>query len=52
MRLIWLSLNDGNEHEAIPKIPIMENNIRKALAGKTIEKDFDPFIGCSIKWKT
>ena len=28
--------------EAIPKIPIMENNIGKALAGKAIEKDFDP----------
>jgi hypothetical protein len=38
-------INDANEPEAIPKIPIMENNIRKALAGKTIEKDFDPSIG-------
>ena len=27
----------------------MENNIRKALAGKTIEKDFDPSIGCSSR---
>jgi len=24
---------------------------RKVLAGKTLEKDFDPSIGCSIKWK-
>jgi len=31
---------------------VMENNIRKALDGKPIEKDFDPSIGCSIKWKT
>jgi hypothetical protein len=52
-RLIYHgNINDANEPEAIPKIPIMENNILKALAGKTIEKDFDPSIGCSIKWKT
>jgi len=29
----------------------MINNIVKLLAGKKIEKDFDPSIGCSIKWK-
>jgi len=29
----------------------MINNIEKFLAGKKIEKDFDPSIGCSIKWK-
>ena len=29
----------------------MINNIEKLLAGKKIEKDFDPSIGCSIKWK-
>ena len=28
----------------------MINNIEKLLAGETIEKDFDPSIGCSIKW--
>ena len=38
-------INDANEPEAVPRIPIMENNIGKALAGKTIEKDFDPSIG-------
>jgi len=27
------------------------NNIEKFLAGEKIEKDFDPSIGCSIKWK-
>ena len=26
-------------------------NIEKLLIGKEIEKDFDPSIGCSIKWK-
>lgn len=45
-------INDATEPEAIPKIPIMENNVRNVLAGKTLEKDFDPSIGCSIKWKT
>ncbi len=29
----------------------MINNITKLLAGENIEKDFDPSIGCSIKWK-
>jgi peroxiredoxin len=27
-------------------------NIEKLLAGKKIEKDFDPSMGCSIKWKS
>jgi len=27
----------------------MKNNVKKVLAGKTLEKDFDPSIGCSIK---
>ena len=29
----------------------MINNITKLLEGGKIEKDFDPSIGCSIKWK-
>jgi peroxiredoxin len=29
----------------------MINNIERFLSGKKIEKDFDPSIGCSIKWK-
>jgi peroxiredoxin len=29
----------------------MINNIKKFLDGDKIEKDFDPSIGCSIKWK-
>jgi peroxiredoxin len=27
-------------------------NIEKLLGGKKIEKDFDPSMGCSIKWKS
>ena len=29
----------------------MQDNLAKFLAGEKIEKDFDPSIGCSIKWK-
>ena len=29
----------------------MINNMQKLLDGEKIEKDFDPSIGCSIKWK-
>ena len=29
----------------------MIDNIDKLLSGKKIEKEFDPSIGCSIKWK-
>ena len=29
----------------------MINNIEKYLSGEKIGKDFDPSIGCSIKWK-
>jgi len=29
----------------------MISNIQKFLDGEKIEKDFDPSIGCSIKWK-
>ena len=44
-------INDASEPEAKPKIPVMENNVRKLLRGEKLEKDFDPSIGCSIKWK-
>jgi peroxiredoxin len=30
----------------------MINNVEKLLSGKKIEKDFDPSMGCSIKWKS
>lgn len=29
----------------------MIGNIKRLLEGESIEKDFDPSIGCSIKWK-
>jgi peroxiredoxin len=44
-------INDALEPEATPKVPVMENNVRRILKGERIEKDFDPSIGCSIKWK-
>lgn len=45
-------INDAMEPEAKPNVPVMENNVRTLLEGKKIEKDFDPSIGCSIKWKS
>lgn len=44
-------INDALEPGMTPTIPIMESNVRKILRGEKIEKDFDPSIGCSIKWK-
>ncbi|HKR72886.1 MAG TPA: thioredoxin family protein [Candidatus Nitrosocosmicus sp.] len=45
-------INNAIEPDAIPTIHTMEENIRKVLEGKKndILKDFDPSIGCSIKW--
>jgi len=37
------------EDEATEKTMI--NNMKKLLSDEKIEKDFDPSIGCSIKWK-
>ncbi len=45
-------INDAMEPEAKPTVPVMENSVRALLSGKKIEKDFDPSIGCSIKWKS
>lgn len=45
-------INDALDPEAIPTVPVMEDNVRRLLAGEKIEKDFDPSIGCSIKWKS
>ena len=44
-------INDALEPEARPTVQVMENNVRKLLKGERLEKDFDPSIGCSIKWK-
>lgn len=44
-------INDALEPEARPTVPVMENNVRRLLKGERLEKDFDPSIGCSIKWK-
>jgi peroxiredoxin len=44
-------INDAVEPEAKPAVPVMENNVRRVLKGEKLEKDFDPSIGCSIKWK-
>jgi hypothetical protein len=45
-------INDAMEPESKPTNPVMENNVRKLLGGEKIDKDFDPSIGCSIKWKS
>ncbi len=44
-------INDAMEPTSIPTKEIMKENIKKILDNKTIENDFDPSIGCSIKWK-
>jgi peroxiredoxin len=47
-------INDALEPSSNVTVNIMENNIQKILDGKksSIEKDFDPSIGCSIKWSS
>ncbi len=45
-------INDALEPEAKPRIQVMENNVHKLLKGEKLENDFDPSIGCSIKWKS
>jgi hypothetical protein len=37
--------------DAIATEKTMISNIQKFLNGDKIEKDFEPSIGCSIKWK-
>jgi len=44
-------INDALEPNSKPSYNTMEENINNILEGKAIEKDFDPSIGCSIKWK-
>jgi peroxiredoxin len=43
-------INDAVDPQMSPKIPILENNVKKLISGNVIEKDFFPSIGCSIKW--
>lgn len=52
LRLVFHGkINDAIEPTMQPKDRVMEKNIRKLLNGEKIEKDFDPSVGCSIKWK-
>ena len=44
-------INDALEPNSSPTYDTMEENIKKLLKGQKIEKEFDPSIGCSIKWK-
>ena len=44
-------IDDAMSPEAEVTKKVMINNIEKFLNGQRIEKDFDPSIGCSIKWK-
>ena len=44
-------IDDAMNPEAEVTEKVMINNIEKFLNGQKIEKDFDPSIGCSIKWK-
>ena len=44
-------INDAIEPGSKPQKQIMQENIKKILNAERIEKDFDPSIGCSIKWK-
>ena len=44
-------IDDAMNPDAIASEKTMIANIEKFLNGDTIEKDFEPSIGCSIKWK-
>jgi len=43
-------INDAMSPDAKPTINIMAINIEKVLKGESIDKWFDPSVGCSIKW--
>jgi len=43
-------INDAVDPQMSPKIPILEDNVRRVISGEVIERDFFPSIGCSIKW--
>jgi len=44
-------IDDAMNPEQTATEKTMINNLETFLAGKKIDKDFDPSIGCSIKWK-
>lgn len=44
-------IDNAMKPEDSPTEKTMINNIEKLLSGQKIEKDFDPSIGCSIKWR-
>ena len=44
-------IDDAMNPDATATQKVMIENIEKFLNGEKIEKDFDPAIGCSIKWK-
>jgi len=44
-------IDNGMKPEDKATEKTMIQNIEGLLAGKKIEKDFDPSMGCSIKWK-
>ena len=44
-------IDNAMKPEDVTTEKTMIKNIEKLLAGEKIEKDFDPSIGCSIKWK-
>jgi len=44
-------IDNAMKPDAIATEKTMVINIEKMLANEKIEKDFDPSIGCSIKWK-
>jgi peroxiredoxin len=43
-------IDNAMKPDVIATEKTMSDNIEKLLAGEKIEKDFDPSIGCSIKW--
>jgi len=52
MRLIFHGrIDNAMKPEDTANEKTMIINIEKYLSGEKIEKDFDPSIGCSIKWK-
>ena len=44
-------IDNAMKPDDTPTEKTMIKNIEKLLVGEKIEKDFDPSIGCSIKWK-